>query len=235
MKKITVLLCALLIAVTLVGCQKGNNTDSSSESIGSNENVDGAWNINTDFNTVSIPEDAKNAFDKAMEGYAGTGYNPVAYLGSQSVSGTNYAFLCTATTVTEEPVVTLSTVIIYNDLDNNAEITDTAEVKVSPKENGSLEFDFDETTGGFYVADAVGGGLSDGVQKAFSIATEELDGVGYEPLALLADQIVSGQNYAILCKATSVTAEPKSALAVVYMHVGFDGNATVSSVESFEF
>jgi hypothetical protein len=46
-----------------------------------------------------LTEEAQSAFDKAMEGLVGVNYTPLALLGTQLVSGTNYSFLCEAAVV----------------------------------------------------------------------------------------------------------------------------------------
>ena len=80
---------------------------------------------------AEIPEDAQNAFNKAVEGFTGNDLTPMALLGTQVVAGTNYAFLCHSTLVTAEPVESIQVVIVYEDLEGNAEITGISNVDVS--------------------------------------------------------------------------------------------------------
>ena len=49
---------------------------------------------------------------------------PVALLGTQIVSGTNYRILCSGTTVTADPVTSLYVVDVYEDLQGAAEVKD---------------------------------------------------------------------------------------------------------------
>lgn len=72
--------------------------------------------------STELTDEARAAFEKATEGLVGVDYKPVALLGTQVVTGTNYRILCEATVVypgaeTHEVVMT-----IYEDLDGNASI-----------------------------------------------------------------------------------------------------------------
>ena len=71
-----------------------------------------------------ITEEASSAFEKAMEGFTGVGYVPVALLGTQLVAGMNYRYVCEATTVTSDAETSYALVTVYQDLEGNAEITE---------------------------------------------------------------------------------------------------------------
>lgn len=86
------------------------------------EPVDGGWNAAEDYTKAEIPEEAQNAFAKATEDFVGNDLVPMAYLGSQVVAGTNYAFLCHSTLVTAQPVSSIQVVIVYEDLEGNCTI-----------------------------------------------------------------------------------------------------------------
>ena len=63
----------------------------------------------------------------------GIGYIPIAYLGSQVVAGTNYAFLCQAVTAYPgsleiEPGYVM--VYLYQDLSGNVEITEYRNLEI---------------------------------------------------------------------------------------------------------
>lgn len=91
----------------------------------------GGWQIPEQITAAEIPEDAKAAFDKAVEEFTGNELTPMALLGTQVVAGTNYAFLCHSKLVTAEPVESIQVVIVYEDLDGNATITSINTVDVS--------------------------------------------------------------------------------------------------------
>ncbi len=193
--------------------------------------VAGGWTINNDETKGFLPEGFEAVFNKALEGYAGMGFEPVAYLGSQVVAGTNHMVLCKGTMVTAEPITELKVVVIYEDLEGNAEIT-----KVSDFNLGAIsEMDSSKTeaglAGGWQVTDTIGVvNMPADAQGAFDKAMEGMTGVNYQPMALLGTQVVAGVNYAILCHGTTVTAEPVNNIYVVFVYAGLDGSASVNNI-----
>ena len=77
---------------------------------------------------TSMPQDAATVFSAAFDGFTGNALTPVAYLGRQLVAGMNYAFLCHSSLVTEEPVQSMQLVVIYQDLEGNATVTNIVTV-----------------------------------------------------------------------------------------------------------
>ncbi len=90
----------------------------------------GGWTVNADNPTV-IPQEVTDAFNKAVEGWTGSNLEPVAYLASQVVAGSNYCLLCKSTLVTLDPTVSYVFVYIYADLEGNAEILRIADIDYS--------------------------------------------------------------------------------------------------------
>jgi len=89
----------------------------------SGEAEDGAWEVPYDTAGSPIPEDAQAAYDTARQAYEGTAPEPLALLGTQVVAGTNYAFLAKGKTETDDPVTAIQVVVVYADLQGNAEIS----------------------------------------------------------------------------------------------------------------
>ena len=85
----------------------------------------GGWTL---AESAEIPAEAQKAFDKAMEGFTGVGYKPIAYLGSQVVAGLNYAFLCKSKGVYPGAKESFSIVKVYAALDGSATITGVTSV-----------------------------------------------------------------------------------------------------------
>ena len=77
--------------------------------------------------TPAVTDEAKAALEKATEGMTGADYTPLALLGTQVVSGTNYALLCEVTAVAPDARPSDVIVHVYEDLDGNAEITELYE------------------------------------------------------------------------------------------------------------
>ena len=77
--------------------------------------------------TPEVTDEAKSALEKATDTLTGATYSPVALLGTQVVSGTNYSILCRATPSTADGTPYYVIVTVYEDLQGNAQITDTYE------------------------------------------------------------------------------------------------------------
>ena len=61
---------------------------------------------------TDIPTEAKEAFDKAFEGFVGSKVKPFALLGTQVVKGVDYMFAAEVTSVTAEPVTKVCLVTV---------------------------------------------------------------------------------------------------------------------------
>ena len=116
MKKVIALICALMLVFTTVAF--------------AGEMMLGGWKM-ADSEEITLPEDAAKAFEAATEGLIGCSYKPVALLGTQLVSGTNYCVLCELTPVVPDPVPSYALVYIYADLQGNAKITNLAELDIA--------------------------------------------------------------------------------------------------------
>ncbi|MBQ3922831.1 MAG: hypothetical protein II707_05995 [Spirochaetales bacterium] len=86
------------------------------------EEIDGGWAAPE---TCEVTKEAKNALEKASSTLAGAEYTPVALLGTQVVSGTNYALLCEMTPTVPDAAGQYVIVKVYEDLKGNASITDS--------------------------------------------------------------------------------------------------------------
>lgn len=238
MKKVALLLSLALIAVgclTACGGKKVEENKPETASIGSSEIVPGpvlgGWELNVDDTKAFLPEGFEEVFNKAMEGYAGMSFKPVAYLGSQVVSGLNHMVLCQGTAVVPDAQPELKVVVIYQDLEDNAEIKNVTDFdlgKIAAQESTGTEAGL---AGGWNVTDTFGvANMPADAQKAFDSALEGLTGVDYQPMALLGRQVVSGTNYAILCHGSTVTAEPVNNIYVVFVYEDLEGKASVNNI-----
>ncbi len=73
--------------------------------------------------------------------------------------------------------------------------------------------------------------VTDELRALVEKATSGLVGATYEPVAYVASQVVAGVNHKVLCKVTTVTAEPVSKYALVTIYEDLEGNATVTEVQ----
>ena len=72
--------------------------------------------------------------------------------------------------------------------------------------------------------------MSEEATAAFEKAMEGFVGVSYEPVVCLAQQLVSGTNYAILCKAQVVYPDAQPYYAIVYIYESLEGNAEILKI-----
>ena len=120
MKKLFALLLAAMMLLALAACgqteaEETKDVDESAPALV------GGWTITED---AALTDEAQAAFDKALDGLTGVGYTPLALLGTQLVSGTNYCILCEAKVVYPDAVPYYALVYVYADLQGNAEILD---------------------------------------------------------------------------------------------------------------
>lgn len=98
--------------------------------------VAGGW---AEPDTNEVTDEAKAALEKAAAQLDGADYEAVALLATQIVAGTNYQLLCKITPVVPNAGSTYSIVTVYEDLDGNAEITDTFGFGIDENELPEIE------------------------------------------------------------------------------------------------
>ena len=229
MKKWIALILVGLLVCALAACGQKTEEEPSEEKTAvletAAEQTDdtvtaGGW---TAAQSPVLTEDEKAVFDKAAEGLTGVGYTPVAYVASQVVAGTNHLFLCKAEPITEEAAAVYALVTVYEDPEGSAEITDIAKSTVSAP--------VEALDGGW--AETGSPALTDEVKAAFTKAAEGFSGVGYEPVAQLATQVVAGTNYSVLCRATPVADGTDAYYAIVTVYEDLEGNAEITDISKF--
>ncbi len=113
-----------------------------------------------------------------------------------------------------------ASVIVYTaGSEQNRENVNTGDI-----ENGS------EIVGGWTTAGSPV--VTGDFKKVFDKAVSQLVGVDYTPVAYLASQVVTGTNHCVLCKATPVVPDAKTAYVIVYIYEDLDGNAEVTEIVS---
>ncbi len=171
MKKLFALVLAMLMLLALTACGQKEAPAAV-----------GGWTLTED---ASLTKEAQGAFDKAMEGLVGVNYAPLALLGTQLVSGTNYCFLCEATVVYPNAQPYYAIVTVYQDLQGKAEVKNIV----------ALDLGKIEETGTIEDSQPEGGQLLGGWAVDRDSTLEVPDGVMH-----LASQVVAGTNHAVLCK-----------------------------------
>lgn len=192
----------------------------------------GGWQVGEVART-DLDDHEQLLYDQAMEGLVGVGYEPVCVLATQLVNGTNYAYLARGTTVTAEPVSGFYIIKIHEDLDGNVEMPSIEQIEI-PGVN-TLEDDNGQLLGGWTVKGTGRPGTlgSEEVQASFDKIASELTGVAYNPIQLLASQLVNGSNYLALVRGR-VTGSDVEELYVASWHVDLDGNSTLTDIRKFD-
>ena len=196
MKKLFALMFAMLMVLALCAC--GQSKAPAAEKAPA---VVGGWTISED---AALTDEARAAFEKAMEGFTGVGYEPVALIGTQVVSGTNYCILCEARVIVPDAAPYYALVYVYADLKGGAEILNIA----------ALDLGDIAETGEIKAADPASGNLLGG-WKLDRESTVEVDGA----LLHLASQLVNGTNHCVLCQGGKL----------VFVYESLDGKTELKS------
>ena len=88
----------------------------------------------------------------------------------------------------------------------------------------------EEIDGGWEIPVTEANALTEEAQAAFDKAAEQLMGVNYTPVALLATQVVAGTNYCILCQATAVVPDAKPYWTLLYLYADLEGNVEILNI-----
>ena len=224
-KKLFTVLFVLLAAVLLTSCEKKE------EEIKKDEPVVGGWQLNTEVKGT-LMRDEEDVFKKATANYTEYTLEPVGYLGSQVVAGTNHMYLCKAT---KDGETSFKVVVVYEDLSGKTEIKEVRDFKIENFANIDLGSNDEDITGGWTASSECGENtLTEEEREMFNSATQKLSGVDYKPVAVLATQVVSGKNYAILSVGATVTENPIFNIYVVTIYKDLSGNSEVKSVAELD-
>lgn len=231
------LVLSLIAALAACGAKTENeptdeNTEAPTDEVIGTEQLAGGFSIINPEKGAELPENVQKAFTLALDGLTGASYTPVAYLASQVVAGANYAVLCASKPVVPNAVPTLKVVVIYNDLDGNAEILRINDFDLGKYLSASDEeapADEPGLAGGWTVnTEFPEANLDEGAKAACDAVLQGVMGVEYQPIACLATQVVAGINYAVLCKATVSADEGNTnQLRIVTIYAGLDNNYEV--------
>lgn len=199
-----------------------------------NEQQVGGWIVNTE-STATPTEEEQEIFAKASETYTGIDLEPVAVLATQLVAGTNYAYLCKATTATADPTTHWVVAVVYNNLEGDATITNVEDIELADMEVADDAEDTSELVGAWEIrALDEGATLPEGAEEAFNKALQNYDGVSLKPIALLGTQVVAGTNYLVLCEGAPVVQDPKDCLYVAKVYEDLKGNAQFAEVQTLD-
>ncbi|WP_297193120.1 hypothetical protein [uncultured Campylobacter sp.] len=155
----------------------------------------GAWVYNED--PTNIDEHAKSVFSKATKSFLGSDLELMLCLGSQLVSGKNYAFICRRKTVALNPKSAYSLVICYENLQGECSISKMKDVVKENKLKGGI-FCTKSSEAFISKLDCI---EANRIVHSFNKAFSNLVGVKYTPELYVAHSISTGINYHIIAKA----------------------------------
>lgn len=81
----------------------------------------GGWNLD-EIKGCNLPQKVQTAFTAVTSELVGADYEPVAYLGSQTVNGTNYKILALMKPVTLNSEKRIVKMIIHEELDGSVRL-----------------------------------------------------------------------------------------------------------------
>ena len=87
-----------------------------------NSQLSGGWYTEMPEEEIDLEEKVQTAFDNATNKLVGATYKPIAVVGHQVVSGTNYAVLCYGSLATANENSGIYLLTLYEDLNNTQEI-----------------------------------------------------------------------------------------------------------------
>ena len=220
-KTFAALALAAVLLLSLAACGKTVQGPKKEETEKTAETAEapvvGGWERAED---PTVTDEVRTLMEKATAGLAGASYTPIAYLASQVVAGRNLAILCRTAPVIPDAEETYAVVILWEDPEGNVQMTEVRKMDTEAAING--------LAGGWYEPESPA--LTDELKAVFDKAMEGFAGVGYVPVAMVAQQVVAGMNYRFLCEATTVLPGAETDYALVTVYKDLNGNAEITEI-----
>ena len=160
----------------------------------------GEWNVNVSIG--SMPEKVATAFAE-LSNLAGAEYEPIAYLGSQLVNGTNHAVLAKQILVCGKDVENV-VLVIFHETKEGVTVSNIERVVESGAEFGGVTVNVE-----------VAGEINKTAQELFDNAFAGFVGSKVTPIALLGTQITRGTDYIFACELSALYPESVSKVSLV--------------------
>ena len=191
----------------------------------------GAYNTNLVSFSLKDNPDAMNAFEAAFpNGNNYTHYEPIALLGTQVVSGTNYLYLCKSTWTDYQENVSFVLLQIYQDLSGKSEVVGSA-ILFPTEESREEGEDYIDNTGS-YLPEKI-----PAIQNAFNEAVKDNENVSYIPLAYIGKHTQEGkpEEDVIFAAKDSRGTDAKISYELFYIAKDKDGKAKLVKSEDVQF
>ena len=191
----------------------------------------GAYNTNLVSFSIKDNPDAMNAFEAAFpNGYNYTHYEPIALLGTQVVSGTNYLYLCKSTWTDYQENVSFVLLQIYQDLSGKSEVVGSA-ILFPTEESREEGEDYIDNTGSYLPENIPA------IQNAFNEAVKDNENVSCIPLAYIGKHTQEGkpEEDVIFTAKKSKGKDVKANYELLYIGKDKDGKAKLVKTEDVQF
>ena len=212
--------------------ESGATTESEKEKAENNSNsLVGAYNTNLVSFSIKDNPDAINAFEAAFpNGYNYTHYEPIALLGTQVVSGTNYLYLCKSTWTDYQENVSFVLLQIYQDLSGKSEVMGSA-ILFPTEESREEGEDYIDNTGSYLPENIPA------IQNAFNEAVKDNENVSYIPLAYIGKHTQEGkpEEDVIFAAKDPRGTDTKISYELFYIAKDTDGKAKLVKTEDVQF
>ena len=212
--------------------ESGATTESEKEKAENNSgSLVGAYNTNLVSFSIKDNPDAMNAFEAAFpNGYNYTHYEPIALLGTQVVSGTNYLYLCKSTWTDYQENVSFVLLQIYQDLSGKSEVMGSA-ILFPTEESREEGEDYIDNTGSFLPENIPA------IQNAFKEAVPDDENAYYIPLAYIGKHSQEGkpEEDVIFAAKDPRGTDAKISYELFYIAKDKDGKAKLVKTEDVVF
>ena len=191
----------------------------------------GAYNTNLVSFSLKDNPDAMNAFEAAFpNGYNYTHYEPIALLGTQVVSGTNYLYLCKSTWTDYQENVSFVLLQIYQDLSGKSQVVGSA-ILFPTEESRKEGEDYIDNTGS-YIPENI-----PAIQNAFTEAVPDDENAYYIPLAYIGKHTQEGkpEEDVIFAAKDPRGTDAKISYELFYIGKDKDGKAKLIKTEDVVF
>ena len=212
--------------------ESGATTESEKEKAENNsDSLVGAYNTNLVSFSLKDNPDAMNAFEAAFpNGYNYTHYEPIALLGTQVVSGTNYLYLCKSTWTDYQENVSFVLLQIYQDLSGKSEVMGSA-ILFPTEESREEGEDYIDNTGSYLPENIPA------IQNAFKEAVPDDENAYYIPLAYIGKHTQEGkpEEDVIFTAKDPRGTDAKISYELFYITKDKDGKAKIVKTEDVVF
>ena len=212
--------------------ESGATTESEKEKAENNfDSLVGAYNTNLVSFSIKDNPDAMNAFEAAFpNGYNYTHYEPIALLGTPSVSGTNYLYRGKSTGTDYQDNVSFVLVQISQDLSGKSEVMGSA-ILFPTEESREEGEDYIDNTGSYLPENIPA------IQNIFKEAVPDNESAYYIPLAYIGKHTQEGkpEEDVIFTAKKSKGKDSKTNYELLYIGKDKDGKEKLVKSEDVEF